>query len=88
MTVENPDYAAFVRRVINALGRRVADGDVEALPELLNLATCLEQATAHAVNGLRAYGYSWAEIANRAGITRQAAHQRWATTTDHKGGSS
>lgn len=82
---ENPDYAAFVRRVINALGRRVADGDVEALPDLLHLATCLEQATAHAVAGLRAYGYSWAEIADRIGTTRQAAHQRWATTTDEGG---
>ena len=32
-----------------------------------------------AVNGLRAQGYSWADIALRIGITRQAAHQRWAS---------
>jgi hypothetical protein len=29
------------------------------------------------VKGLRAYGYSWAEIGSRLGITRQAAQQRW-----------
>jgi hypothetical protein len=37
--------------------------------------------TAHcqieAVKGLRGYGYSWAEIGARLGITRQAAQQRW-----------
>lgn len=33
-TVENTDYAAFARRVIRAHGRRVADGDVDALPAL------------------------------------------------------
>ena len=32
---------------------------------------------AEAVKGLRACGYSWAEIGSRLGITRQAAHQRW-----------
>jgi hypothetical protein len=30
-----------------------------------------------AVAGLRRVGYSWAEIASRLGITRQAAQQRW-----------
>jgi biotin operon repressor len=37
--------------------------------------------TAHcqieAVKGLRGYGYSWAEIGARLGITRQAVQQRW-----------
>ena len=36
-----------------------------------------------AVTGLRKAGYSWAEIAARLGVTRQAAHQRWATTDAH-----
>ena len=30
-----------------------------------------------AVKGLRDFGYSWAEIGSRLGITRQAAQQRW-----------
>jgi hypothetical protein len=75
--VENTDYAAFARRVVRAAGRRVAAGDVEGLTELIGLATILDQAITEAVNGLRAHGYSWTEIATRLGITRQAAQQRW-----------
>lgn len=36
--VENTDYAAFAARVIRAHARRVADGDVDALADLLRLA--------------------------------------------------
>ena len=34
-------------------------------------------ATADAVQGLRAFGYSWADIAARLGVSRQAAQMRW-----------
>lgn len=80
--VENHDYAAFSRRVIRAQARRVAAGDVEELAHLLGLERELQHAIQTAINGLRAQGYSWADIALRIGITRQAAHQRWATTED------
>jgi hypothetical protein len=76
-TVENPDYAAFARRIIRTAGRRVGDGDIEGLRDLLHLAGELDNAIDTAVTGLRAHGYSWADIANRLGITRQAAQQRW-----------
>jgi hypothetical protein len=75
--VENPDYAAFARRVIRAHGRRVAGGDVEGLAELLALRDEIDAATQTAVDGLREFGYSWGEIAVRLGTTRQAAQQRW-----------
>jgi hypothetical protein len=75
--VENDDYAAFTRRIVAAHGRRIAAGDVEGLADLIALGTEIERATATAVAGLRAFGYSWAEIASRLGITRQAAQQRW-----------
>jgi hypothetical protein len=75
--IENDAYAAFTRRVIRAYARRVATGDVEALTDLVGLATQLDTAILQAVSGLRACGYSWTEIATRLGITRQAAHQRW-----------
>jgi hypothetical protein len=75
--VENPDYAAFVRRVIRAHGRRVAGGNVVGLADLLALADELDTATRTAVEGLRGFGYSWGEIASRLGTTRQAAQQRW-----------
>lgn len=77
--VENDQYAAFLRRVIRAYSRRVAAGDIEAITGLAALADDLDQAIRQAITGLRNYGYSWAEIAARLGITRQGAQQRWGT---------
>ena len=37
----------------------------------------IDTAIGQAVTGLRATGYSWAEIGLRLGVTRQAAQQRW-----------
>ena len=71
--VENDDYAAFVRRILRAYSCRVGDGDVVARAVMLGLA--------EAVKGLRACGYSWAEIGSRLGITRQAAQQRWGASS-------
>ena len=75
--VENDEYAAFARRVLRAYARRVADGDVEALTLMLGLSAEIDTAISQAVTGLRGFGYSWAEIGSRLGITRQAAQQRW-----------
>jgi hypothetical protein len=55
-------------------------GRVEALGLMLDLAEEIDTAIAEAVQGLRAYGYSWAEIGARLGSTRQAAQQRWGTS--------
>lgn len=78
--VENDEYSAFVRRVLRAYSRRVGDGDVEALVLLAGLAQEIDAAMAEAVKGLRAHGYSWAEIGARLGISRQAAQQRWSAS--------
>ena len=75
--VENDEYGAFIRRILRAYARRVVDGDVEAFILMTGLADEIDAAIAEAVEGLRAYGYSWAEIGSRLGITRQAAQQRW-----------
>ncbi|MGH3774530.1 MAG: hypothetical protein ACRDRR_02145 [Pseudonocardiaceae bacterium] len=75
--MENNDYAAFSRRVIRAQARRIGTGDVEGLRDLLALEHELHHVIHTAVTGLRTNGYSWAEIATRIGITRQAAQQRW-----------
>jgi hypothetical protein len=80
--VENDEYAAFLRRVIAAYSRRVAEGDIEAITTMANLADHLEDATRQAITGLRAFGYSWADIAMRLGITRQGAQQRWGDTPE------
>jgi hypothetical protein len=46
-------------------------------PDLLDLADEVHAATQRAINGLRAFGYSWTDIATRLGTTRQGAQQRW-----------
>jgi hypothetical protein len=75
--VENDDYAAFTRRILRAYGRRIATGDIEALTGMLGLSAEIDTAISQAVTGLHAFGYSWADIGSRLGITRQAAQQRW-----------
>jgi hypothetical protein len=79
--VENDEYAAFIRRVIAAYSRRVADGDIEAIGTMARLADDFDTAIRQAITGLRAYGYSWADVALRLGITRQGAQQRWGDDT-------
>jgi hypothetical protein len=75
--VENDDYAAFTRRILAAHGRRIARGDIEGLATLAALATDIDHALQAAISGLREAGFSWADIGDRLGISRQAAQQRW-----------
>jgi hypothetical protein len=44
---------------------------------MTGMVTDLDEASTQAVTGLRKAGYSWAVIAGRLGVTRQAARQRW-----------
>jgi hypothetical protein len=67
--VENPEYAAFARRI--------AAGDIESLALMAELADTIDSSIRDAVTGLREHGYSWAEIGSRLDVTRQAAQQRW-----------
>jgi hypothetical protein len=76
--VENYDYAAFLRRVVRAYGRRVAAGDIDSVYDMARLADDIDAAIRDAITELRArHGYSWADIGLRLGVTRQAAQQRW-----------
>lgn len=75
--IENPEYSQFARRIIRAYGRRVASGDIEALSGLLAMQAAISEAAADAVAGLRADGFSWSEIGRAAGVTKQAAFDRW-----------
>jgi hypothetical protein len=53
---------------------------------MTSVAAELDDAITQAVAGLRAAGYSWADIAARLGVTRQAARQRRATGSDLRSG--
>ena len=75
--VENDAYAAFAQRILRAYARRIATGDIESLTLMTHLADEVDTAIGEAVTGLRGFGYSWAEIGSRLGVTRQAAQQRW-----------
>ena len=75
--VGNDEYASFARRVLRAYARRVATGDIDALGAMTDLSAEVDSAIGQAVTGLRGFGYSWADIGARLGITRQAAQQRW-----------
>lgn len=80
--VENDQFDAFVRRILRAYARRVASGDVEALRTLVTLTSELDATVRLAVAGLREVPYSWAEIANRLGVSRQAAQMRYGNRED------
>lgn len=76
--VEATDYAAMMRRLIRAYGRRVADADVEDLADMLAVRAELDEAIASAVRVSRErWGRSWADIGRAAGVTKQTAHERW-----------
>lgn len=73
---ENREFVAFVRRILRALGRR-AGADIETLPALGAMIAELDAVAVDAIVAARSEGWSWAEIARRLGITKQAAHQRY-----------
>ena len=52
--VENDEYAAFLRRVLRAHGRRVGAGDVEALADLVDLSEHIDRPSATPSSGCAA----------------------------------
>lgn len=79
---ETPEVAAGVRRMIRALGKRVGNGDPVDLVELAAVIQEADAALRAAVAMQKAgtewrAGYSWAEIAEGLGTSRQAAQERF-----------
>lgn len=74
---EADKYGAFVRRIMRAYGRRVADRDIEGLSGLVTLRDELDVQIRDTAKALQAQGYSWAEIGRTLGISKQAAQQRF-----------
>jgi hypothetical protein len=77
---EAPEIEAMMIRMFNALGKRCEQGELEALEALDRL-----NDEAHSALTLGVLFYrlspaqpSWASIADTLGITRQAAHKRFA----------
>lgn len=76
-TVENDAYVEMMRRCVRALGRRIGDGDVEHVGLALALRDEMDAAIAEGVRVLHEAGESWSRIGRAAGMTKQAAQQRW-----------
>lgn len=74
---ETPDVAKGVARMMRALGRRVGREDPVDLAELQALRVVLDEAEHEAVSMLRDEGFSWSEIGDGLGTTRQNAQQRF-----------
>ena len=83
-TVENSDFDAFARRILRAYARRVAAGDIEALPGLAMLVSEVDTVVRESVRALRKppYGYSWDELGQRLGVSRQAVQMRYGEKAD------
>lgn len=75
---EAPEIGAMTNRMMRALARRAAEGDLEAVEQLAELQQLLVEHLRAAAQGAHAFGYSWTEIAGATGTTRQAARQRFA----------
>lgn len=75
---ETPEYAAMLRRMIRAYGRRVAEADDVDLAEMVALRDELDAAIAAAVRGQREHhDASWADVARGLGVSRQYAQRRY-----------
>lgn len=74
---DETEFLAFGRRIMRAMGRRLASADPDDLVEMIALRTELDAAIAQAVAGMRQTGYSWTEIGAAVGISKQAALKKW-----------
>jgi hypothetical protein len=69
---------AMLERMIKAMARRATGGELEALGVLRSLRWQIDAAIAEGAQGAHdAFGFSWTEIGNELGITRQAARQMY-----------
>lgn len=78
--VERPEVdelGAASKRFARAIARRAAEGDDLALEQLVEVSRAVDVALGDAARAMHGFGYSWTEIGDRLGITRQAARQRF-----------
>jgi hypothetical protein len=59
------------------LSTRQGPGGIHGSSVFRRQSADLDTAIGQAVTGLRDFGYSWADIGLRLGVSRQAAQQRW-----------
>jgi hypothetical protein len=72
---ETEQAGQAVVRMITALTRRAGASDIDVLGALWEVREAADRATVEAIDGLRARGYLWADLADVVGITRQGLTQ-------------
>lgn len=77
---EASDIGAMMDRMFRSLVRRAETGDTEALEVLVSLDKRAGGYVRSAAQELISFGYTYAELAQVLGVTRQAATKRFATT--------
>ena len=78
--VETDGYRAMLGRMLRAYTRRVGEGDIAELSGMAAFAADADAALVDTVHRLRSTAggaYSWAQIGDALGITRQAAQKRF-----------
>jgi hypothetical protein len=65
----------MTRRMVRALSKRVGSADPAEFREVWALLAEAEAAVTASIDGLRAAGFSWAEIAAEVGMTKQGVSQ-------------
>lgn len=78
---DHSEFVAFARRILRACSRRMATADPEDLVDLVELRADVDAAIARAVTSVHDGGASWADIGRALGTSRQAAQQRYGTST-------
>lgn len=74
---DDQEYQGMVQRMIRAYARRVNKGDVTTLRGFRELELELRRHVDAAARDLHDQGFSWTEIGDELGISRQAARQRF-----------
>ena len=74
---DHAEYFGMARRVIRAAGKRAGSADPEDLAPLAALSLVVDVALHEAVMAQREAGFSWAQIGNALGMTRQSAQERF-----------
>lgn len=74
---ECPEVGSAARRMIRALVRRAEEGDTESIEQLVETRRHLDGAITNAGRALHSFGYSFTELGDVLGTSRQAARERF-----------
>lgn len=80
--METPEYADMMVRLVRRYGARVGAGDPVDLTRLLEVKAMFDDAVRTAVRGQREAGFTWGEIGEALGTSKQAALMRFRSSSE------